>query len=75
MEWAIKHKKKYVEGGAQGPHKIQRGYLPVKTFSSHYISNISFRDAVKKYLKEEEEIISNDIALINKKYSPFKNKN
>ena len=75
IEWAIKHKKKYVEGGAQGPHKIQRGYLPVKTFSSHYISNISFRDAVKKYLKEEEEIISNDIALINKKYSPFKNKN
>ena len=75
IDWAILNKKKYVEGGAQGPHKIQRGYLPTKTYSSHYISNISFRDAIEKYLYEEQEIIIKDIEIINKKYSPFKKKN
>ena len=40
IEWAIKNNYQFVEGGAQGPHKIQRGYLPEKTYSSHYISYI-----------------------------------
>ena len=75
IEWAIKNNKKYVEGGAQGPHKIQRGYLPIKTYSSHYISNKNFRDAVKKFLNEEKNIILNDINLINKKFTPYKNIN
>tara|TARA_B100000686_G_C16805932_1_gene990409 strand:- start:12432 stop:13583 length:1152 start_codon:yes stop_codon:yes gene_type:complete len=74
IEWAIKNNKKYVEGGAQGPHKIQRGYLPVKTYSAHYISNKNFRNAVKQFLNEEKHIILNDINLINNKYTPYKNK-
>jgi len=73
IDWAIKNDKKYVEGGAQGPHKIQRGYLPVKTYSSHYISNKNFREAVKKFLTEEKNIILNDINIINKKYTPYRN--
>ena len=72
IDWAIKNKYKFVEGGAQGPHKIQRGYLPEKTYSSHYIADISFRKAVKNFLLEEVKIINNDINLIKKKYSPFK---
>ena len=42
IEWAINNKYDFVEGGAQGPHKIQRGYMPEKTFSSHYIANKNF---------------------------------
>ncbi len=72
IEWAIKNKFKFVEGGAQGPHKIQRGYLPVKTYSSHYIRNSQFRSAVKDFLKEEIEVIENDINYINTKYTPYK---
>ena len=72
IDWAIKNKYKFVEGGAQGPHKIQRGYLPEKTYSSHYIADISFRKAVKNFLLEEVKIINNDINLIKNKYSPFK---
>jgi len=72
IEWAIKNKFKFVEGGAQGPHKIQRGYLPVKTYSSHYIRNTKFRSAVKNFLNEEIEVIENDIKYINTKYTPYK---
>jgi len=74
IDWAINHKYKFVEGGAQGPHKIQRGYLPEKTYSSHYIADINFRKAVKTFLLEEVKIINNDIELIKKKYTPFKKK-
>ena len=72
IEWAIENKYDFVEGGAQGPHKIQRGYLPEKTYSSHYIANENFRNAVKEFLIEEEKIIKKDIQLINKKFTPFK---
>ncbi len=74
IEWAIKNKYDFVEGGAQGPHKIQRGYLPEKTYSSHYIANKNFRNAVKTFLDEEEKIIDKDIQTINKKFTPFKKK-
>ena len=74
IDWAINHKYKFVEGGAQGPHKIQRGYLPEKTYSSHYIADVNFRKAVKTFLLEEVKIINNDIELIKKKYTPFKKK-
>jgi len=72
IEWAIKNKFKFVEGGAQGPHKIQRGYLPVKTYSSHFIRNAQFRTAVKEFLNKEKEVIENDINHINTKYTPYK---
>lgn len=72
IEWAINKNYKYVEGGAQGPHKIQRGYLPTKTYSSHYISNKNFRDAVKEFLSKESKIINNDIETINREFTPFK---
>lgn len=72
IEWAIRNNYAFVEGGAQGPHKIQRGYLPVKTYSSHYINNENFRIAVKEFLIEEEKIINSDIQTINEKFTPFK---
>ena len=74
IDWAIKNKYSFVEGGAQGPHKIQRGYLPEKTYSSHYIADKNFRKAVQNFLLEESKIINNDISLIKEKYTPFKKK-
>ena len=74
IEWAINNNYDFVEGGAQGSHKIQRGYLPVKTYSSHYIANENFRNAVKNFLSEEAKLVNNDINIIKNEYSPFKKK-
>jgi predicted N-acyltransferase len=53
IEFAIRHGLQRVEAGAQGEHKVQRGYLPSPTYSAHYISNPSFRRAVAAFLDEE----------------------
>jgi uncharacterized protein len=42
-----------VEAGTQGPHKIQRGYLPVRTQSAHWIRDEGFREAVADFLVRE----------------------
>ena len=44
-----------VEAGAQGPHKLARGYEPVQTWSAHYIANAGFRAAVADFLERERE--------------------
>ena len=74
IEWAIENNINFVEGGAQGLHKVQRGYLPVQTNSLHYIRNDSFKNAVENFLNEESSIIDKDIAFIKNSYSPFKKK-
>ena len=48
IDYAIAHGLQRVEAGAQGDHKIQRGYLPVPTFSAHWIVDPSFRRAVDR---------------------------
>ena len=55
IDWAIRNKIKYVEGGAKGFHKVQRGYLPVQIHSSHFIKNADFKEAVNKFLYKEFE--------------------
>ena len=72
MELAIKNKYIKVEAGAQGAHKIKRGYLPKITYSAHYIFNEKLKLAIKNFLMEERKIILNDINHINDNYSPFK---
>ena len=72
MEYAIKNKYIKVEAGAQGAHKIKRGYLPKITYSAHYIFNEKLKLAIKNYLEEERRIVLNDINHINDNYSPFK---
>lgn len=54
IEYAIDQGLAKVEAGTQGPHKIQRGYEPVPTYSGHYIPNESFRDAVARFCRDEE---------------------
>jgi len=53
IDYAIAHKLAKVEAGAQGEHKIARGYLPATTYSSHYIDNPGFRRAVADFLQRE----------------------
>ena len=72
MEIAIKNKYQKVEAGAQGAHKIKRGYLPKLTYSAHYIFNNKLREAIKNFLDEEKKVVLKDIDYINKNYSPYK---
>ena len=72
MEYAIKNKYIKVEAGAQGAHKIKRGYLPKITYSAHYVFNEKLKLAIKNFLEEERRIVLNDINHINDNYSPFK---
>ncbi len=53
IDFAIEHKLSAVEAGAQGPHKIARGYEPALTYSAHYIAEPSLRAAVADYLDHE----------------------
>lgn len=71
IDFAIAHKLKWVEAGAQGPHKLQRGYLPRKTYSAHFIADRGFRDAVSRYLDEERTAIEHDVEMMTD-LGPFK---
>ncbi len=74
IEYAIDHKITTVEAGAQGNHKIQRGYLASVTYSRHYIQNKSFSDAIKIF-KLEEKQVDKQIKFINQQNSPFNSLN
>jgi predicted N-acyltransferase len=50
-----------VEAGAQGEHKLARGYQPVPTYSAHYIPNPGFRRAVEDYLESERQMVAANI--------------
>ena len=52
-DFAIEHGLRRVEAGAQGEHKIQRGYLPTPTYSAHWIDHVGLRRAVDVFLEEE----------------------
>ena len=71
IEFAINNRLRWVEAGAQGPHKIQRGYMPRETYSAHLIADTNFRNAVKEFVNQEKEQIGHEIEeLIN--YSPYR---
>ena len=71
IEFAIAHGLKRVEAGAQGPHKIQRGYLPVPTYSAHWIPDPAFRRAVAQFLMRERQMIEHKMEGLAE-YSPFR---
>jgi uncharacterized protein len=73
IEYAIENKIQIVEAGAQGHHKIQRGYVATSTYSSHYIQNSSFDKAIRSFVKMEEKEISKQIEIINQQGSPYSN--
>ena len=57
IDYAIEHGLRRVEAGAQGAHKIARGYLPVETRSLHWIADPGFADAVRRFVEEEREAV------------------
>jgi predicted N-acyltransferase len=61
IEWACRHGLARVEAGAQGEHKLARGYEPVITRSAHFIPNPSFRDAVAQFVEAEREGVAFEI--------------
>src|SRR6201997_2001296 len=58
IDFAIQHKLKVVEAGAQGEHKLARGYLPHPTYSAHYIADPDLRRAIADYLKRERAYVA-----------------
>ncbi len=71
IDFAIAHGLDRVEAGAQGPHKIARGYRPVHTYSAHYIANPSFRRAVEDYLAHERREVAEGIEYMSE-LGPFR---
>jgi predicted N-acyltransferase len=71
MEFAIARKLKTVEAGAQGEHKLARGYLPVTTHSLHWIRDPGFAQAINEYLVAERRAVDQDIEILTS-YGPFK---
>ena len=57
IEYAIAHKLPFVEAGAQGEHKISRGYMPTTTYSAHYIADPGLRRAIADYLVRERAYV------------------
>lgn len=74
IDFAIKHGIRRVEAGAQGLHKLARGYLPTETYSAHWMRDPGFHDAVADYLKAETKQVEAEINYLAG-HSPFRNEN
>ncbi len=71
IEFAIRHGLARVEAGAQGPHKIQRGYLPSPTYSAHWIADPRLRAAIENFLERERAHLEHEMMELSE-YSPFR---
>jgi predicted N-acyltransferase len=71
IDFAIERGLQTVEAGTQGPHKIQRGYLPQRTYSAHWIRDQGFRDAVADYLERERRAEAGEVVALDE-LSPFR---
>jgi uncharacterized protein len=71
IDWAIAQGLSRVEAGAQGEHKLARGYLPVETHSLHWIADPGFRKAVARYLDSERRAVGQEIEVLTA-YGPFR---
>ena len=74
IEYAIAHGLDRVEAGAQGEHKLARGYLPVTTHSLHWLSDPGFAAAVAQYLEAEKHAVDQEIDILTA-YGPFRKTN
>lgn len=71
IDYCIDRGLKRFDSGAQGEHKIQRGFEPVLTYSNHWVANPDFKQAINRFLKEEEQYIRAFLAR-SAEYLPFK---
>ncbi len=71
-EHAIRLGLKRVEAGAQGQHKIARGYLPSPVYSAHWIADPALRKPVERYLAQERAAVEGEMAYLQAEHSPFR---
>ncbi|MDP3341630.1 GNAT family N-acetyltransferase [Frigidibacter sp.] len=71
IDWAIAQRLARVEAGAQGEHKLARGYLPSPVHSLHWIGDPGFRKAVAQYLQAERAAVDEEIEVLTG-YGPFR---
>ena len=71
IDHAIEHGYSIVEAGAQGEHKLARGYMPVTTHSAHYIVHEGLRRAVADYLERERQEVSR-LSEVLTEHGPFR---
>ncbi|TIQ01068.1 MAG: GNAT family N-acetyltransferase [Mesorhizobium sp.] len=71
IDFAIDRKLKVVEAGAQGEHKLARGYRPVTTHSAHYIAHPGLRNAVADYLRRERREVERMAGYLEE-HTPFR---
>lgn len=72
IEHAIRLGLPRVEAGAQGQHKIARGYLPTAVYSAHWIADPALRRPVAQYLEQERAAVANEMDWLTAEYSPFR---
>ncbi len=71
IDYAIAHGLSRVEAGAQGEHKLARGYVPTLTYSAHWIAHPGLRDAVADYLEHERAAVTEESRLLGE-HAPFR---
>src|SRR5690606_5326028 len=72
IEWAIEQGLARVEAGAQGQHKIARGYLPHPVRSAHYIADPALRRPVEQFVEQERAAVDGEMEWLTEEYSPFR---
>ena len=70
IDFAIARGLSRVEAGAQGQHKVARGYLPQPTYSAHWIGDARFRKAIEDFLEDERSYVQDDIEFVEA-HNPF----
>lgn len=71
IDYAIQHGLSRVEAGAQGEHKLARGYVPTTTYSIHWIADPGLRAAIARYLKDERRHVAH-VCKVLTQYAPYK---
>jgi predicted N-acyltransferase len=72
IDFAIQRGLARVEAGAQGQHKIARGYLPSPVYSAHYIADPLLRGPVEDFVRREREAVEGEMEWLAEEYSPFR---
>jgi len=72
IEFAIARGLPRVEAGAQGQHKISRGYLPSAVYSAHFIADPALRAPVARFLEEERRAVQGEMDWLAEEFSPFR---
>ncbi len=72
IEYCIEHGLRRLDAGAQGEHKLSRGFVPVETYSAHWIDDPRFKRAIRDFLDRETPLIKQHITALNA-HSPYRN--